>query len=218
MLHLVFNGIIFGVLLSFLIGPIFFVLLETSIKKGLVQAIFLDIGVLLSDILYLLASFYVAKEINQWLNDNSFVKYIAGGVFIILGLISIFKKQENNKSTIIDSDIIKPSKKGGPYFKKRILIGLIAKGMGLNAINPGVLVYWIAACTYATEELQVENSHLIYYFGATLLTMFSIDLIKIYFANKLKTKVTNKSLRYLSIAVGCALMVFGLAICFKDSI
>ena len=72
MLHLVFNGIIFGVLLSFLIGPVFFVLLETSIKKGLVQAIFLDIGVLLSDILYLLASFYVAKEINQIFNSRDF--------------------------------------------------------------------------------------------------------------------------------------------------
>jgi len=218
MLHLVFNGVIFGVLLSFLIGPIFFILLETSIKKGIVQAIFLDIGVLLSDVLYLLASFYVAKEINQWLIANSFVKYIAGGVFIILGFISIFKKQQSNKSRTFDSDIIKVDKKGGFYYKKRILLALIAKGMGLNAINPGVLVYWIAACTYATEELQVENANLIYYFGATLLTMFSIDLIKIYFANKLKTKVTNKSLRYLSMVVGCALIVFGLAICLKDSI
>jgi len=219
MLHLVFNGIIFGVLLSFLIGPIFFILLETSIKKGIVQAIFLDIGVLLSDILYLLASFYVAKEINQWLIANSFVKYIAGGVFVILGLISIFKKQEDNKSKRFNSDIIKIDKSGGFYYKKRILIGLIAKGMGLNAINPGVLVYWIAACTYATEELGIiDNANLVYYFGATLLTMFSIDLIKIYFANKLKTKVTNKSLRYLSIAVGCALIVFGLATCFKDAI
>ena len=58
------KGILFGILLSFIVGPVFFVLLETSIKKGIRHAIFLDIGVLFSDILYLIASFFFAQEIN----------------------------------------------------------------------------------------------------------------------------------------------------------
>ena len=48
-------------------------------------------------------------------------------------------------------------------------VQLIIKGMGLNAINPGVLV-WIAACTFATEELNIQGNYLFYYFGITLLT------------------------------------------------
>ena len=63
---------------------------------------------------------------------------------------------------------------------------LIAKGFGLNAINPGVLVFWIAACTYATKELQIQGTGLLYYFGITIITLFSIDLLKIYFSSKLK--------------------------------
>ena len=35
--------------LSLFIGPAFFVLIETSIKKGFKSAVFLDVGILISD-------------------------------------------------------------------------------------------------------------------------------------------------------------------------
>ena len=212
------KGVLFGILLSFIVGPVFFVLLETSIKKGIRHAIFLDIGVLFSDILYLIASFFFAQEINTSLNENNYVKYIAGGVFIVMGIVSILKSHSINKnsSTSIETLDSNPSATPIVVFRKRTLIGLIAKGIGLNAINPGVLVYWIAACTYATEELEIGNSNLIYYFGATLTTMFCVDLLKIYFASKLNKRLNNKNLRLISIVVGGALIIFGLAICFKE--
>ena len=212
------KGVLFGILLSFIVGPVFFVLLETSIKKGIRHAIFLDIGVLFSDILYLIASFFFAQEINTSLNENNYVKYIAGGVFIVMGIVSILKSHSINKnsSTSIETLDSNPSATPIVVFRKRTLIGLIAKGIGLNAINPGVLVYWIAACTYATEELEIGSSNLIYYFGATLTTMFCVDLLKIYFASKLNKRLNNKNLRFISVVVGGALILFGLAICFKE--
>ena len=210
----VLNGIIFGFLLSFLLGPAFFVLIETSIKKGFKPAVFLDLGILLSDAIYLLASLFVAEKINSWLNENSYIKYIAGSIFILLGLISIYRnysnlKTENNLSNNLSGietntdDIVYPFQ-------------LIIKGLGLNAINPGVLVFWIAACTYATNELNFEGIQLMYYFGTTLITMFSIDLLKIYFSSKLKTTLTNKTISILGISIGCLLIFFGFAVYFKD--
>ena len=38
-----------GFILSFSFGPLFFILLETSISKGLKQAFFMDLGVAFSD-------------------------------------------------------------------------------------------------------------------------------------------------------------------------
>lgn len=213
------NGILFGGILSFLIGPMFFVLLETSINKGVRHAIFLDIGVILSDILYLIASFFFAQEINDQLSDNSFVKYIAGSIFIIIGLVSIIKKSSYLKNTSsIDLDSINTidSEKKIFGFRKRTYIALIAKGIGLNAINPGVLIYWIAACTYATEELSISGTNLVYYFTATITTMFLVDLLKIHFASKLKSKLNNKTLALMSIVIGTAMIIFGFAICFRD--
>ena len=46
-----------------MLGPAFFILIETSIKKGFKAAIFLDIGIILSDAIYLLAAFFVAEKI-----------------------------------------------------------------------------------------------------------------------------------------------------------
>ena len=203
------NGILFGLLLSFLIGPAFFILIETSISKGFRAAFFFDIGILFSDAIYLLASFFVAQEINIWLYANPYVKYITGGVFLLMGGITLYKNYIKKYDEKLNNDSIIESAKQSP-------LASVMKGIGLNAINPGVLIYWIAACTYATEELKIEGIYLLYYFGATLLTMLLVDMGKIHFASKLKKRLTPKNIRSVGMGVGIALITFGIAICLKD--
>ena len=48
-MDLVLKGIVTGFILSIMVGPVFFVLLETSIKKGVRAALAFDLGVLLND-------------------------------------------------------------------------------------------------------------------------------------------------------------------------
>lgn len=213
-MDLILNGILFGVFISLLIGPALFILIETSIKKGFKAAVLLDLGIILSDALYLIASLFIAEKINVLLNSVSYLKYIAGGVFVLIGGYSIAKNYISLK-VIPNQKEIKEVKTSS----ENIIIypfQLIAKGFGLNAINPGVLVFWIAACTYATKELQIQGFGLLYYFGITIITLFSIDLLKIYFSSKLKNYLTPKNLCYFGIIVGCILVFFGLTICFKE--
>lgn len=208
--NIIINGILFGLLLSFFFGPAFFILINTSINKGFKKALFLDIGILFSDILYLFAAYLFAEKINHYIYNNIYVKYITGGVFIVLGLIYILKKgtiPQNPTSTINTPASNENSKKN--------LLGLIAKGIGINAINPGVLLYWIAACTYATETLEIKDSKLIYYFMSTIITLFIVDLLKIYFASKLKSKLNNKGQNILKNILGIGLIVFGFIMCLK---
>ncbi|MCB9196669.1 MAG: LysE family transporter [Flavobacteriales bacterium] len=224
MSQIILNGILSGLLLSFLIGPVFFVLLETSIKKGAVNAVFINIGVLLTDVLYLLLAYFFAQEVLEKLQENEFVKYLAGLVFIGMGVVTILKRDKPSKKTEInvdevldDVDGVKDGKANLPErFKKRTALGLILKGMGLNAINPGVLLYWIAACAAATEQLHIEKGQMIYYFGATLGTMFGIDMLKIYFAGKLKNKLTQSMISNISIIIGIIFIVFGVLFFFRN--
>ena len=210
------NGIVFGIIISFMLGPAFFILLETSIKKGFKAAVFLDLGILLSDAIYLLAAFFVAEKINIWLTTNSFVKYIAGSVFITLGITFIYKNLLQIKKTNVAARDVKEIE----AVKTNIIIypfQLIIKGLGLNAINPGVLIFWIAASTYATKELNLGDLQLISFFGITLLTMFMVDILKIYFSSRLKEKLNNKVLSIIGMLIGCLMVFFGVAICFpKD--
>tara|TARA_X000000368_G_scaffold310692_1_gene248560 strand:- start:78 stop:683 length:606 start_codon:yes stop_codon:yes gene_type:complete len=198
-----------------MLGPAFFILIETSIKKGFKAAIILDIGILLSDALYLLAAFFVAEKINHWLTTNPFVKYIAGTIFILLGIVSVYKniiqiKLKNSK--------IKEVKEIETDTSKKIIypFQLFIKGLGLNAINPGVLIFWIAASTYATNELKLGDFQLFSFFGITLLTMFIVDIFKIYFSSRLKEKLDNKILSVIGILIGGLMVFFGVAIYLKD--
>ena len=209
------NGIVFGIIISFMLGPAFFILLETSIKKGFKAAVFLDLGILLSDAIYLLAAFFFSYKINIWLTTNSFVKYIAGSVFITLGITFIYKNLLQIKKTNVAARDVKEIE----AVKTNIIIypfQLIIKGLGLNAINPGVLIFWIAASTYATKELNLGDLQLISFFGITLLTMFMVDILKIYFSSRLKEKLNNKVLSIIGMLIGCLMVFFGVAICFKD--
>ena len=198
-----------------MLGPAFFILIETSIKKGFKSAIFLDIGILISDAIYLLAAFFVAEKINLWLTTNSFVKYIAGSIFIILGVVSIYK---NVIQLRLQTTEIKDVKEVEADPSKKIIypFQLLIKGLGLNAINPGVLIFWIAASTYATNELKLGDFQLLSFFGITLLTMFVVDVFKIYFSSRLKKKLDNKVLSIIGVLIGGLMVFFGLAICLKD--
>ena len=51
MIEDIITGIPLGIFLSFLVGPVFFVLLETSAVKGFRAAFVFDLGVVLAGIL-----------------------------------------------------------------------------------------------------------------------------------------------------------------------
>ena len=75
-MELIVKGIVTGFILSIMIGPVFFVLLETSIRKGVKAAIAFDIGVLLNDILYILIALVFYNEVAELSNgdDNSVLR------------------------------------------------------------------------------------------------------------------------------------------------
>ena len=54
-------GIPWGIFLSFMIGPVFFILLETSIIKGFRAALVFDLGVILGDIFFAVF-FFLTKD------------------------------------------------------------------------------------------------------------------------------------------------------------
>jgi len=88
--------------------------------------------------------------------------------------------------------------------------------MALNAMNPAVLAYWLFVCTYQVKGQNIEGVNVVIFFAICLGTMFMIDLLKIYFASKLKKKMTQKNLATVSIIVGAILIFIGVMMCFQD--
>ena len=88
------QAICIGFLLSVMVGPVFFVLLETSITKGIRAALALDIGVFISDILYILFALSFVDQITSINSgENKLIfGFIGGSIFIIYGTFYFFKK------------------------------------------------------------------------------------------------------------------------------
>ncbi len=204
--HVIWNAIGLGLILSVLIGPVFFVLIETSIRRGIRDAVLIDIGVLLADVLYLFVAYFSAEQITQWLEKYDFLQYIGAGIIIAYGLYTIISK----KAPAVEKNVdIRQLKRPNAF-------GLISKGMALNAVNPGVLAYWLFVCTYQVRDHELEGAGVVIFFTICLGTMFLIDLLKIYFASKLKRKLTPRNLDVVSIIVGAILVLIGIGLCFRD--
>src|SRR5690606_41636640 len=96
----ILTAIPFGILLSFTIGPVFFVLLETSATKGFKSALIFDLGVILADILFIIVAFYsTTKLLHNIKDDPSFL--IFGGVLLaVYGFISFIKPSKSFRSIV----------------------------------------------------------------------------------------------------------------------
>lgn len=130
MINDILSGIPWGIFLSFMIGPVFFILLETSIIKGFRAALVFDLGVVLGDVFFIAIAYLGSYRLIQSLQDKPAL-FIFGGIIMfaygVISLISLRKEKKMNTS-VIDQEIIKKN-----YFS------LFVKGFLLNVINIGVL-------------------------------------------------------------------------------
>jgi len=135
MLQDIISGIPLGIFLSFMVGPVFFVLLETSAVKGFRAAFVFDLGVVLADIFFIAVAYLGSYRLIQSIKDKPALFIFGGIVMLVYGIISLskLKKQQKVKFELIDQEIIK--KNYGSLF---------AKGFFLNFINIGVLGFWLA--------------------------------------------------------------------------
>lgn len=221
-----------GIILSFSLGPVFFELINTSLRKGFKSALFLEFGVIMSDVIYLIVALFSAEKMLELIKKNDeYFTVIGGGIFIIFGIVSILKniikkkgknpkiKKEDIKvidETILDKEnnLEESQIEITKNVKAPKYIGQILKGITLNAINPSVLLFWIATCSFTIKELEGTGIGVITFFIITLLVMFGIDLLKIHFASKLKRHMTPKILTFIGVCIGLIMVGAGIFIMF----
>src|SRR5688572_17743811 len=93
-MDIVLNGIVSGIVLAFLVGPVFFTIIQTSIERGFWSGFFVAVGVSLSDALYIIVSYL---GLIQFIEAESFRYYLAyggGGVLLAFGLYYLFVKSK----------------------------------------------------------------------------------------------------------------------------
>ena len=206
-MELILKGIVTGFILSIMVGPAFFVLLETSIRKGVKAALVFDFGVLLNDIVYILIAFVFYKEVNALFEGGSrtTIRFIGGALFLLYGMYYLFWKK-------IDAGDLSNEDEIGVSAKNYMF--LLLKGFLLNLANPLVVFYWFSVLTLAggSSTEQGFDSSIAVFLIAILTTFFSIDILKIIGAKKLRPLLNAKLLNGLNQLIGIVFCAFGIVL------
>lgn len=198
MLEAVVEGMLLGLLLSVLIGPVFFLLIQTSIVKGFKSALYLNIGVFISDFVCVLLAHFFAALIARQIKGNMGTYLIGALVLTSFGLHKLLNKKEDKPLSAV--------KETAPHI-------LMLKGFFLNIVNPSVLLFWIGASTWAIATLE-SNILIAIYFMSALLVIAMIDFTKIYLAHAFKHTFTETRMKYLNITTGSFLIITGLYLAY----
>lgn len=191
-----------GFLLSFMIGPVFFVLLETSAVRGFRAALIFDLGVILADILFLTVAYFSSFQLLENLSNEPGL-YVFGGVILLVYGITTYFKTEIKKD--------KPALRT----KKNDYLSLFVKGFLLNFINIGVLVFWLGIIIVVGPSLNNDPNRIIAFFAGMLGAYLITDVFKILLAKQLKRKLTHKRISRIKKGLGIILIICGLVLITK---
>ncbi len=191
-----------GFLLSFMIGPVFFVLLETSATKGFRAGLSFDLGVIFADIIFLTIAYFSSFQLLENLSNQPGL-YVFGGVILAVYGISIFF----NREYVGARTDIKP-RKGG-------YLSLFIKGFLLNFINIGVLVFWLGVIIIVGPSLDNDPNRIVVFFSSMLGAYLVTDMIKILLAKQLRRKLTIERIRWVKKGLGVILVLCGLVLIIK---
>lgn len=203
--QLILKGVITGFILSLLIGPVFFLLLETSIRKGVRAALAFDLGVFLSDLFYIaIATFFYAQVTVLTTGDNKDMVNLFGGIiFIVFGITTILRKPHVAN---LEEDVV--------AFQRRDYLRLGLKGFFLNFINPAVIFYWIGVISIGVEKKETDTAglsdHIYIYIAVLLATFFAVDILKILGAKRLRPVINDRVLTGLNRLTGLIILGTGI--------
>lgn len=190
-----------GFFLAFLLGPVFFVLLETAAIKGFRAAFFFDLGVIVADIVFLFIAYLSTSKLLARLKDDPAL-YIFGGV--ILTTYGVMTFLQTKRSLPLEDETPEVRK-----LSRNDYLGLGIKGFLLNFINIGVLGFWLGLIIVFGPTLEMDTNRIIVFFTTVLVTYLVLDILKILLAKKLNRKLTPNRIYNMKKGISIVMVIFG---------
>ena len=202
-MEVILNGVLSGIVLAFLIGPVFFTILQTSIERGFGSGALVAVGVSLSDAFYISLTY---MGIYQLFDRGSFREYLAyfGGIVLLLfGIYYLFIK--SRRLIQFDPERVRVN---NPW-------KLVGKGFIINGLSPMVLIFWLGTVGLATTKLGYSTPQkAIPFFASIVSTVLVTDVVKAKLADKLRRLLTPTFIRRLNLVLGLVLLLFGLRLIY----
>lgn len=207
MLQSFFEGLLLGLPIVLVSFTTMFAILQTSVNKGFYSGMQLAIGISLSDILLMSLCYF---GLIQYIQDRTFQIIIGfvGTAFILFYGIYTLRKKEINSSQANKEIKLKINWMG--------VFSEIGKGFVLNMMNPLLWIMWITIISSGTSgKTEMEAISLI--IGIAVI-IFSADILKAFFANRLTNFLSPKVLFIINRIAGIVLLLCAIVLCIRTCI
>ena len=194
-----------GFFTAFIMGPVFWVLLETSITKGFRAAVAFDLGVMFADVCFIAVCYFGSMQLLEVEQNKQGLFVLGGTILLLYGLFSWINRAKKNK----EQPEIQEFKEN--YF------GLAAKGFFLNILNVGVFIFWGGVLIVSSPTSGKSFTNFALFFAIVLLSYFLTDLLKISVAHRFKSFLTGKGILFINSLISIILIVSGLVLIIKGS-
>ena len=196
------SGILLGLTLSILTGPILFTIIQTSIEEGFRAGITVASGIWISDLLFIFCVYFGVSyitEITHWNGFHVGMGMVGGTILIGIGISLILAKPPAVEN------LEKFGIRYSSYFK------LWTTGFIINTVNPFTFVFWFISTTAFVSEFKQPNSDLFFYSGILGMIVLT-DALKVGLAKRIQKKMKPEFLGKMRKVAGGALIVFGVVL------
>lgn len=206
MIDAVVKGGLAGLAYGFLLGPLFFLGLQVTLKRGLRAGLTLASGAFVSDAMLAAGSWWSSAQILALAHHDLFQSTVGtvGALLIIgFGVSAIWPRPEKTTDLMLATA-------GRRHYS-------FMQGFALNMANPSNWLYWLGLATAARATTPGGlQSYTLVFLAAALLMVLSTDLAKVVLAGaigkRLKAGLPGKIVR----VAGFILVIVGIALLSKS--
>lgn len=198
-IFIILKGMMLGLFLAMMIGPVFFALLRTSIDKGFTSGAFLAFGIFLSELAIVATVYTFLAQLEASTVFQRALGYVGGVIMMIFGIAPFIRPMEQKKFI------------GAKASVKTRGIRYIIEGFLFNIMNPFVYIFWIFIISTMPTELGIQSGLETYLFLlCIILTVLTTDLLKAYIAHFITKFLTMKVIATIDKGAGIILFLFGI--------
>lgn len=194
-----FKGFTTGFVMCWMLGTVFFSLIQNSIQNGYKTGILIASGVVASDIIFITLALFGVSFMPQEGEHSYLIEGLAALILIILG-IGLF----NSKKKPLYYPETKMGK--GIYY--------FSNGFLLNILNPVNFLAWASLAAFGRSSWNYSTPQLIVFFAAALLAIWLTEVGIAYSAEKIKKFMNDKILSYINIFTGILFIAIALYIVY----
>lgn len=207
---LLMKGLLLGITLSLMIGPLFFSIVQASLESGFRAGLAVAGGIWSSDVLFivLVQRGLQAMEDLTALPGFQFWAGIAGGaLLIIFGIAGVLSDRKSTPVKAAGEELTVLENKG--------YLGKWLKGFLINTFNPGTLIFWLGIATGVVAPNAWSRSDIAMFFGSMMSVLVFTDLLKIYAAKRVRKWLTPTHIVQVKRTIGVVLIIFGIVLGFR---